>query len=149
MIDNLVDPDAGDAARSFRVRLENGLDGERPGPGEYEGDEDAEGNKSGLRSFEDVEELSIVAAPGSTFGLQNGFGAEALVSVDRADRVYARAEAAEMRSALDRVVEKLAVQLRRAHDRHHEHRAPPMDEIFTPPDGGPAEHAVDRDGDAV
>jgi len=67
--------------------------------------------------------------------VKNGFEAEALLSVDRADRVHARAEAAEMRSALDRVVEKLGVQLRRAHGRHHEHRAPPMDEIFVPPEG--------------
>ncbi|MFV1987366.1 MAG: ribosome hibernation-promoting factor, HPF/YfiA family [Gemmatimonadota bacterium] len=66
--------------------------------------------------------------------VKNGFEAEALLSVDRSDRVHARAEAAEMRSALDRVVEKLGVQLRRAHGRHHEHRAPPMDEIFTSPE---------------
>lgn len=65
--------------------------------------------------------------------VKNGFEAEALLSVDRADRVHARAEAPEMRSALDRVVEKLSVQLRRAHDRRHEHRAPPMDEIFSAP----------------
>lgn len=63
------------------------------------------------------------------------FDVEALISVDRADRVHAHAEATEMRDAMDRVVEKLKVQLRRLHERHHEHRAPPMDEIFLPPDG--------------
>ena len=62
--------------------------------------------------------------------VKHGFEAEALVSVDRADRVHARAEAPEMRSALDRVVEKIGKQLRRLHGRHHEHRAPPMDELF-------------------
>ena len=55
--------------------------------------------------------------------VKRGFEAEALISIDRADRVHARAGAADMRSALDRVVEKLGKQLRRLHDRHHEHRA--------------------------
>jgi len=77
VIDNLDDLDAGDAERSFRVRLDGGLDGERPGPGAYEGDEEADGTKTGLMAFEDVEDISIVAAPGSTFGLQNGFAQEA------------------------------------------------------------------------
>lgn len=72
--DNL---EAGDASRTFRVRLEGGLDGDRPGPGEYEGDESPTGLKSGLRALEDIEDISIVAGPGSTFGLQNGYGTEA------------------------------------------------------------------------
>jgi phage tail sheath protein FI len=75
--DNLLDATAGDAARTFRVRLEGGLDGERPGPGEYEGDEAADGSKSGLRALEDIEDISILAGPGSTFGLENGYGTEA------------------------------------------------------------------------
>ncbi len=74
---NLLDADLSDAARTFRVRLEGGLDGDRPGPGEYEGDEAADGSKSGLRAFEDIEDISIVAGPGSTFGLQNGYSDEA------------------------------------------------------------------------
>jgi phage tail sheath protein FI len=80
--DNLLVAAAGDAARTFRARLEGGLDGDRPGPGEYEGDEVPGGSagagaKSGLKAFEDVEDISIVAAPGSTSGLQNGYGTEA------------------------------------------------------------------------
>jgi len=63
---------------------------------------------------------------------KNEFDVEALISIDRADRVHAHGAATEMRDAVDRVVEKLKVQLRRLHSRHHEHRAPPMDEIFTP-----------------
>ncbi len=81
---NLLSAAGGDAARTFRVRLEGGLDGDRPGPGEYEGDErpggpgaQGAGLKSGLRAFEDVEDISILAAPGSTFGLENGYGADA------------------------------------------------------------------------
>jgi len=65
------------------------------------------------------------------------FEVEALISIDRADRVHAHANASEMRDAVDRVVEKLKVQLRRLHSRHHEHRAPPMDEIFTSPNDDP------------
>ena len=70
VIDNLTDLDAGDAARTFRVRLEDGEDGERPGPGEDEGDEAGDGRKSGFMALEDIEEIAIVAAPGSTFGLE-------------------------------------------------------------------------------
>ena len=62
---------------------------------------------------------------------KNGFDAEALVSVDRADRVHARASAGDARTAIDRLMEKLGVQLRRVHDRHHEHQAPPLEEIVT------------------
>jgi ribosomal subunit interface protein len=72
--------------------------------------------------------------------VKQGFEAEALLSVDRADRVHARAEAPEMRTAMDRVLDKLSVQLRRGHARHREHRAPPMDEIFSAP-------AIDADAD--
>lgn len=76
--------------------------------------------------------------------VKRGFEAEGLISVDRADRVHARAEAEEMRTAVDRVVEKLGVQLRRRHDRHREHRAPPMDELF----GAPSEDGGEADGEA-
>lgn len=72
VINNLTNPNAGDALRTLRKRLTGGSDGDRPGPGAYEGDEDATtGEKSGLRAFEDLEEISIVAAPGSTFGMQD------------------------------------------------------------------------------
>lgn len=62
--------------------------------------------------------------------VKRGFEVEAEASVDRAARVHARAEAEEMRTALDRVVERLGRQLRRQHGRHHEHRAPPMEELL-------------------
>ncbi|MDX1392975.1 MAG: ribosome-associated translation inhibitor RaiA [Gemmatimonadota bacterium] len=83
-----------------------------------------------LRRFEP----RVSRAEVTVTALKHGFEAEALLSVDRAERVHAKAEGPEMRSALDRVLDKLAVQLRRAHDRHHSHRAPPMDEIFAAPD---------------
>ncbi len=48
-----------------RVLLQGGSDGARPSVAAYEGDEDA---KTGLAVLEDLENISIVAAPGSTRG---------------------------------------------------------------------------------
>ena len=47
-------------------RLAGGGDGDRPGAAAYEGDTDSSGNKSGLLAFEDVDDISNVAAPGSS-----------------------------------------------------------------------------------
>jgi phage tail sheath protein FI len=66
----LGDDDTTDDDRSAEVRLDGGNDGQRPTAGEYEnggsyvGDDD----KGGLRALADIEDISIVAAPGSTFG---------------------------------------------------------------------------------
>ena len=47
--------------------LQGGNDGRRPGLTEYEGKDDpAQLFKTGLKQFEDIEDISIVAAPGST-----------------------------------------------------------------------------------
>ena len=52
---------------TFRVELQGGVDGVLPTLGAYEGDEDSDtGRKSGLLAFEDLEDISIVAAPGSS-----------------------------------------------------------------------------------
>ena len=76
--EKLSDDAAGDAARSFRLLLEGGNDGERPGFSEYEGDSgDTDGRKSGLRSLEDIEDISMVAAPGSTFGYSGTYKSDA------------------------------------------------------------------------
>jgi phage tail-like protein len=74
-----VDPGAlGDVEWSLDFALTDGHDGERPSVGEYTGEEDVStGLKSGLVSLEDLEDISIVAAPGSTFGYQSGFRSEA------------------------------------------------------------------------
>ncbi|HEU4742125.1 MAG TPA: phage tail sheath subtilisin-like domain-containing protein [Meiothermus sp.] len=49
------------------VVLEGGNDGDRPGSGDYEGKADPDSTfKTGLKQFEDLEDISIVAAPGST-----------------------------------------------------------------------------------
>src|SRR5258706_1848956 len=58
-----------DVERSADVRLRGGNDGQRPTATEYEGNVNTTTNlKSGLKAFEDLEDISIVAAPGSTFG---------------------------------------------------------------------------------
>jgi phage tail sheath protein FI len=57
------------------ISLTGGNDGRRPSAAEYEGVE--EPGKTGLKIFEDIEDISIVAAPGSTFGYENGYGADA------------------------------------------------------------------------
>ncbi len=83
------------------------------------------------RRFDALEKFEARASRAeiTVTGEKKGFEVEALVSVDRADRVHAHARALEMRSALDRVLHKLEVQLRRLHDRSRTHRAPPLDEI--------------------
>ena len=58
--------------RSLTIVLSGGNDGVRPEADEYEGAVDAETDlKTGLRQFEDLEDISIVAAPGSTFGYED------------------------------------------------------------------------------
>lgn len=57
---------ASDAARTFRVQLTGGNDGAQAETADYEGAE-FNGLKSGLLAFEDLEEISIVATPGSSF----------------------------------------------------------------------------------
>jgi phage tail sheath protein FI len=75
---NLSDPTAGDEERTVDVLLEGGNDGLRPSATEYEGTaDDTTSVKTGLKSLEDIEDISIVAAPGSTFGYQNGYRSDA------------------------------------------------------------------------
>ena len=67
VLQSLEVDDSSDAMRTFRLELTGGNDGEQPRAGQYEGDDgEADGLKSGLRAFEDLEDISIVAAPGST-----------------------------------------------------------------------------------
>lgn len=60
---------------SCRVELRGGNDGQRPDAGEYQGIEDPEGSgaTNGLLALEDLEDISIVAAPGFSFGGLNGY----------------------------------------------------------------------------
>ncbi|MGY1776802.1 phage tail sheath family protein [Geodermatophilus sp. SYSU D00804] len=59
---------AGATPARVRCRLDGGSDGIRPDATAYAGDESADGAKSGLLAFEDLEDISIVATPGSSRG---------------------------------------------------------------------------------
>lgn len=72
---DLSDPDA---PRYVEVSLSGGNDGIRPDADSYEGTADAASTfKTGLMAFEDIEDISIIAAPGSTFGYENGYRSNA------------------------------------------------------------------------
>lgn len=67
-----------DAERSIDLLLDDGDDGQRPTAADYEGKApDDKPYKTGLKVFEDIEDISIVAAPGSTFGYENGYRQDA------------------------------------------------------------------------
>ncbi len=72
---NATDFPTPDEPLFVEVSLTGGNDGMRPTASEYEGVE--EPGKTGLKIFEDIEDISIVAAPGSTFGYENGYRADA------------------------------------------------------------------------
>jgi uncharacterized protein len=70
--DGLTRLDLTDASRSFPVLLSGGDDGLRPGATEYEGSADPGTSfKSGLKALEDLDDVAIVAAPGSTFEFED------------------------------------------------------------------------------
>jgi len=70
-IDNALSTDE---QRSVEALMQGGNDGVRPGAAEYEGAENPDTSvKTGLVAFEDIEDISIVAAPGSTYLLDNGY----------------------------------------------------------------------------
>ena len=61
-----------DVARSVDFVLTGGNDGTRPGADLYEGTaDDTTSIKTGLKAFEDIDDISIVAAPGSTYDYTN------------------------------------------------------------------------------
>jgi phage tail sheath protein FI len=83
LLDTFNDPNSTDAARTFQIILSGGSDGDRPEASDYEGDDgNADGLKSGLRAFEDIEDISIVSAPGSSFDYRNDLlkNAETIIS---------------------------------------------------------------------
>lgn len=67
----LLDPTASVDARSVDIVLEGGSDGLLPEDADYEGTVRPDDTKTGLLAFEDIDEIAIVAAPGSTVGYQN------------------------------------------------------------------------------
>ena len=61
---------------------------------------------------------------------------EAVLSIDGRAPVHATAESDLFRSAIDRLVEKLAKQLKRVRARRRDHRGPPLDELLEAEGGG-------------
>lgn len=81
---NLGGAELSEVNRAFRIALSGGDDGDQPTPADYTGREGAvDGIKSGLRSFEDVEDISIVAAPGSSFAFADLGGVDHAQAIAR------------------------------------------------------------------
>ncbi|HEX2912446.1 MAG TPA: phage tail sheath subtilisin-like domain-containing protein [Chloroflexia bacterium] len=78
MANAINNPDSTDVARSVDILLEGGNDGLRPEASEYEGTAPLDSPfKTGLKLFEDVEDISIVAAPGYSFNYEGNYGLQA------------------------------------------------------------------------
>jgi phage tail sheath protein FI len=74
----LDDLNSSDNQRSIVVQLAGGNDGERPTATQYEGEASpASTKKTGLKALEGIDDIAIVAAPGSTYGYQNGYRSDA------------------------------------------------------------------------
>lgn len=67
ILGTLGDPQLADSDRQLQVFLSGGLDGYWPTPRYYEGDDSVPATKTGLKCFEDLTDISIVAAPGSSW----------------------------------------------------------------------------------
>jgi phage tail sheath protein FI len=64
---------------SAEFLLTGGNDGDRPTATEYAGTApETSAVKTGLKAFEDLEDISIVAAPGSTFGYEGSYKTDAI-----------------------------------------------------------------------
>ncbi|MEH6413447.1 phage tail sheath subtilisin-like domain-containing protein [Pseudomonas sp. CGJS7] len=73
----LESADSTPAERTLAILLDDGNDGQRPFASDYEGAVDGADCKTGLRQFEDLEDISIVAAPGSTYGYGGSYATHA------------------------------------------------------------------------
>jgi phage tail sheath protein FI len=74
LVTALGDPTSTVDRRSVDTLLANGSDGDRPHATDYEGAEQDDDSKTGLVAFEDIDDISIVAAPGSTYGFERTYG---------------------------------------------------------------------------
>ncbi len=71
---DLSDGDKLAAGITTEIVLQGGNDGLRPGAVDYEGKDDpTQSYKTGLKQFEAIEDISIVAAPGSTWNYYHGY----------------------------------------------------------------------------
>lgn len=76
LLDKLDKADSTEADRSVDLHLTGGNDGARPTSSEYEGGAGLD-DKTGLKAFEDIDDISIVAAPGSTYGFESAYKSSA------------------------------------------------------------------------
>ncbi len=67
ILGTLGDPQLADTDRQLQVFLSGGSDGFWPTPRYYEGDDSVPATKTGLKCFEDLTDISIVAAPGHSW----------------------------------------------------------------------------------
>ena len=85
ILGTLGDPQLADSDRQLTVFLSRGTDGYWPTPRYYEGDDSDPKAKTGLKCFEDLTDISIVAAPGST--APNTSPAPMTSDIDTADKL--------------------------------------------------------------
>jgi phage tail sheath protein FI len=83
LLNGLKQEQSTDDARSLDLLLKGGNDGLRPAAAQYDGEAKPDSTaKTGLKAFEDIEDVSIIAAPGSTYGLENGYQDDAKTIVN-------------------------------------------------------------------
>ena len=82
--DSLKNPSSSNSSRTVDVFLHGGHDGVRPLSDDYKGKADeTTATKTGLTAFEDLDDISIVAAPGSSFGYQSpSYGGESATIIN-------------------------------------------------------------------
>lgn len=80
ILESLNDPSVAEALRSFKLALSKGNDGKRPVASAYEGEDalqSSDGLASGLKAIELIEDVSIVAAPGHSYGYEGSYASNA------------------------------------------------------------------------
>jgi uncharacterized protein len=88
LTDRTLDPEPGGLYR-FAVTLRGGTDGNRPAAADYEGQDADPRRKTGLKAFEDLADISIVAAPGSSYNSDRAH-AVALELIEHCERMRYR-----------------------------------------------------------
>ena len=112
----LLDPNLTIDQRSLDVILENGSDGIVPTAAYYEGRENSRDQKTGLKAFEDIDDISIVATPGAMFNYKgNELEAHAKINVLITHAEYMRYRIAVVDSGPDLTVADVRA-MRAQHD---------------------------------
>ncbi|HLO03836.1 MAG TPA: phage tail sheath subtilisin-like domain-containing protein [Symbiobacteriaceae bacterium] len=80
ILETLNDAKVADSLRGFKLALAGGNDGLRPVASDFEGEDalqSSDGLASGLKAIELIEDVSIVAAPGHSFGYEGAYASDA------------------------------------------------------------------------